>query len=100
VRSAALNLCALGQAAAVDLPEARSEQAALEAVLDALAPAFEGDSPVAGERRGALGTDTSVQFWRDALAVGPGFASPAAFPSCLANAPCGTLARRLSRDQV
>jgi hypothetical protein len=40
------------------------------------------------------GTETTVRFWRDALAVGLGVASPGAFPWCLANAPCAMIARR------
>ena len=86
---------------AFDLPRATSEQASLEAVLDCLAPLFERAPSTDGERDGALlvisddaGTGTTVQFWRDALATGLGVASPGAFPWCLANAPCATIARR------
>lgn len=84
-----------------ELPLAASEQQALEAVLDSLAPLFERVPAVDGERDAALlvvsddaGTETTVRFWRDALAVGLGVASPGAFPWCLANAPCATIARR------
>ena len=84
-----------------DLPRAASEQEALESVLDCLAPLFERVPAVDGERDAALlvvsddaGTATTVRFWRDALAVGLGVASPGAFPWCLANAPCATIARR------
>ena len=78
-----------------------SEQEALDAVLDCLAPLYERVPMVDGERDGALlvvsddaGTGTTVRFWRDALAVGLGVASPGAFPWCLANAPCATIAKR------
>jgi len=78
-----------------------SEQYALDSVLENLAPIFEAVAPVDGERAGALlvvsddaGAATAVQFWRSALEVGLPFASPAAFPWCLANAPCATIARR------
>ena len=84
-----------------ELPRAASEQEALEAALDSLAPLFERVPAVDGERDAALlvvsddaGTETTVRFWRDALAVGLGVASPGAFPWCLANAPCATIARR------
>jgi hypothetical protein len=84
-----------------DLPPAATEQESFEAVLDCLAPLFERVPAVDGERDAALlvvsddaGTGTTVRFWRDALAVGVGLASPGAFPWCLANAPCATLARR------
>jgi hypothetical protein len=83
------------------LPQLESEQASLESVLDHLAPLFECVPAVAGERDGALlvvsddaGSGTSVRFWREALAVGLDVASPGAFPWCLANAPCATIARR------
>ena len=86
---------------ALRLPDAASEQAALDMVLDALAPLFEAVPAVDGERAGALllvsddaGSGTAVRFWRDAVAVGPALASPGAFPWCLANAPCATIARR------
>jgi len=88
---------------AVDLPPAPSEQAALEAVLDKLAPLFEASPLVDGERVGALfivtedaGSATAVQFWRDAREAGPALARPGAFPWCLANAPGATLARRFA----
>jgi hypothetical protein len=84
-----------------DLPRGASDQRALESVLDRLAPLFECVPAVDGERDAALlvvsddaGSATAVQFWRDALAVGLGLASPGAFPWCLANAPCATIARR------
>jgi hypothetical protein len=83
------------------LPRAASEQESLEAVLDDLAPLFEMVPIVDGERDGALlvvsddaGSATAVKFWRDALSTGLAVASPAAFPWCLANAPCAMLAQR------
>ncbi|MBT2323662.1 hypothetical protein J7E62_15035 [Variovorax paradoxus] len=92
---------ALSASLALHMPPAKSEQAALEAVLDALAPLFEASPLAEGERRGALlvvtedaGSATAVQFWRDALEAGPALARPGAFPWCLANAPGATVARR------
>ena len=83
------------------LPHAASEQESLEAVLDDLAPMFEAVPMVDGEREGALlvvsddaGSATAVSFWRDALSTGLAVASPAAFPWCLANAPCASIAQR------
>jgi len=83
------------------LPHAASEQESLEAVLDDLAPMFEAVPIVDGERDGALlvvsddaGSATAVKFWRDALSTGLAVASPAAFPWCLANAPCASIAQR------
>jgi len=83
------------------LPHRASEQESLEAVLDDLAPIFETVPIVDGEREGALivvsddaGSATAVKFWRDALSTGLAVASPAAFPWCLANAPCAAIAQR------
>jgi hypothetical protein len=83
------------------LPHAASEQESLEAVLDEFAPIFEMVPIVDGERDGALlvvsddaGSATAVKFWRDALSTGLAVASPAAFPWCLANAPCASIAQR------
>ncbi len=85
----------------IPLPGDDSERAALDAVLEQLAPVFERVPVIDGERAGALllvtddaGTGTAVQFWRDALATGLALASPGNFPWCLANAPCATIARR------
>jgi 3-oxoacyl-(acyl-carrier-protein) synthase len=41
------------------------------------------------------GAATALQFWAAALRTGPALASPELFPWCLANAPCGALARHL-----
>lgn len=83
------------------LPPAASEQESLEAALDDLAPMFEAVPVADGEREGALvvvsddaGSATAVKFWRDALSTGLAVASPAAFPWCLANAPCASIAQR------
>jgi len=88
---------------AIEMSPALSEQAALEAVLDRLAPLFEASPLADGERTGALfivtedaGSGTAVQFWRDALEAGPALARPGPFPWCLANAPGATLARRFA----
>jgi hypothetical protein len=83
------------------LPHGMSEQESLEAVLDEFVAAFETVPIVDGEREGALlvvsddaGSATAVKFWRDALSTGLAVASPAAFPWCLANAPCASIAQR------
>lgn len=83
------------------LPGAASEQESLAAVLDDLAPMFEAVPLTDGEREGALlvvsddaGSATAVTFWRHALSTGLAVASPAAFPWCLANAPCAAIAQR------
>ena len=85
------------------LPRQASEQESLEAVLNDLAPIFETVPAADGEREGALlvvsddaGSATAVKFWRDALSTGLAVASPAAFPWCLANAPCAMIARRFA----
>lgn len=95
--------CILRHCLTLRLPTAASEQAALEAVLDELAPAFGDALPPGGERRHALlmlaedaGSATAVRFWADARATGLPLASPGAFPWCLANAPAGVLARRFA----
>lgn len=97
--NADLGMPRLRKVAAAALAAGDGEQRAFEAAVDALACAFEDASE--GARRGALlvasedaGSATALQFWRDALATGPALASPGAFPWCLANAPCGALARR------
>ena len=78
--------------------DARLEREATQAVGDAMAALFETE--VAGDRLGLIvvsdnaGTATSVQFWADAQRTGVALASPELFPWCLANAPCGALARR------
>lgn len=74
------------------------EREAMDHIADNIAPLFDIAGPRA--RIGLLiasdnaGTATSVQFWADALRTGLGLASPERFPWCLANAPCGALARR------
>lgn len=95
--------CVLRHCMTLRLPTAASEQAALDAVLDGLAPAFGEALPPGGERPHALlvlaedaGSTTAVRFWADALATGLPLASPGAFPWCLANAPAGALARRFA----
>lgn len=76
--------------------DARLEREAMDQIADGIAPLF--DAP--GGRIGLIvasdnaGTATSVQFWADALRTGVAFAGPELFPWCLANAPCGALARR------
>jgi hypothetical protein len=89
--------CVLVRSRAARLPVATSEREALDAVLETLAPAFDDEPPVSGALlviSEDAGSATAVGFWREALAQGLGLVSPGAFPWCLANAPCGTLARR------
>ena len=75
------------------LSPALAEQAALERVLDELEiEAAPGTSLLVLTED--AGSATAQTFFADALATGPALASPAAFPWCLANAPCATIARR------
>lgn len=75
------------------------EREALHTLGEGLAPLFAIAAP--RERTALLvasdnaGSATSVRFWADALRTGVALASPELFPWCLANAPCGALARRL-----
>lgn len=77
--------------------DARLEREATQVVGDAIAVLFEGGPR---DRLGLIvvsdnaGTATSVQFWADAQRTSVALASPELFPWCLANAPCGGLARR------
>ncbi len=78
--------------------EALLEREAVEAALAALAPLFEFEG---ARDRTALfvvssnaGSATSMRFWADAVRTGVALASPELFPWCLANGPCGALARR------
>lgn len=79
------------------LPRDGLERDAIEAVSEILAPLFED---AAGERSALLvtssdaGSSTAIHFWSEARRVGVAVASPELFPWCLANAPCGALARR------
>lgn len=79
---------------------ARLECEAMEEVAYGIAALFDIDAP--RSRIGLIvasdnaGTATSVQFWSDAMRTGVAVASPALFPWCLANAPCGVLARRFN----
>ncbi len=81
------------------LPNEGDDTSALEASLGSLEGLFAMEDPAA--RHGSLlvvtedaGCQTAVRFWADALGTGLALASPGAFPNCLANAPCGLLARR------
>jgi len=78
--------------------DAALEREAVEAAFAALAPLFEFEG---SRERAALvvvssnaGSATSMRFWADALRTGVALASPELFPWCLANAPCGAIARR------
>lgn len=76
----------------------RLEREALQTLGEGLATLF--DIAVPRERTALLlasdnaGSASSVQFWADAKRTGVALASPELFPWCLANAPCGALARR------
>jgi len=73
------------------------EPRVMPALAAELAPLFSERS--APERCGLYvathnaGTASALEFWADAQRVGVGLASPELFPWCLANAPCGWLAR-------
>ena len=69
------------------------EQAALEAALDGITLGVTPETALLVLTEDA-GSATAAKFYADALATGPALASPAAFPWCLANAPCATIARR------
>ena len=77
--------------------DARLEREAMVQIADGMAAVFDTDTPP--ERMGLIvasdnaGTATSVQFWSDAVRTGVAVASPELFPWCVANAPCGALAR-------
>lgn len=78
--------------------DASLEREAVEAAFAALTPLFEFDG--ARERTALFvvssnaGSATSMRFWADAVRTGVALASPELFPWCLANAPCGAIARR------
>ena len=74
---------------APDLPE----QTALESALDGITLDVTPETALLVLTEDA-GSATAARFYADALATGPALASPAAFPWCLANAPCATIARR------
>jgi hypothetical protein len=73
------------------------EREATLAQLEALAPLFDG---AAGPRSALYvvtpdaGSHTAVRFWSEARRTGVALANPELFPWCLANAPCGAIARR------
>lgn len=81
----------------LDLSPDQLEREAIDSVLDRLVPLCEGK----GGDRSALfvvspnaGTPTAVRFWSDTQQKGVAVANPELFPWCLANAPCGAIARR------
>ena len=85
--------------------DADLEREAMEQIGDGIAALFDYrgfEIEIPRDRIGLLvasdnaGTATSVKFWADALRTGVGLASPELFPWCLANAPCGALARRFA----
>jgi hypothetical protein len=76
------------------------ERELVDSITPRLVPLF--DSGVPRHRTCLLvassnaGSATSIRFWADAAQVGPALASPELFPWCLANAPCGAIARHFS----
>lgn len=81
----------------IALPIDALERDALGTVLESLSELFAS----AGGPLSALfvasndaGSRTALRFWADAQRTGVALANPELFPWCLANAPCGTLARR------
>jgi hypothetical protein len=73
------------------------ERELIDSITPRLTPLFDSGVPrhrtcllVASSNAGAA---TSIKFWTDATLVGPALASPELFPWCLANAPCGAIAR-------
>ncbi|RZT95090.1 beta-ketoacyl synthase N-terminal-like domain-containing protein [Rivibacter subsaxonicus] len=87
------------QAHATSHFDAPLEREAIEAIAPALAPLFEREGAPA-HRSGLYlatsdaGAATSLRFWSEARRTGLALANPELFPWCLANAPCGALARR------
>jgi Beta-ketoacyl synthase, N-terminal domain len=79
--------------------DAPLEREAIELIAPALAPLFERDG-VPAHRMGLYlassdaGAASSLRFWSEARRTGLALANPELFPWCLANAPCGALARR------
>ena len=79
--------------------DAPLEREAIEAIAPGLAPLFEHDG-LPAHRSGLYlatsdaGAATSLRFWSEARRTGLALANPELFPWCLANAPCGALARR------
>ena len=77
--------------------DARLEREAMSQICEGVGEVFSTEAPRA--RTGLFvvtdnaGTATSLQFWSDAMRTGVDVASPELFPWCLANAPCGALAR-------
>lgn len=77
--------------------DAPLEREATAQIADGLSDLFDTGPP---RERIALivasdnaGTATSTRFWSEAVRTGVAVASPELFPWCLANAPCGALAR-------
>lgn len=73
------------------------EREVVDSITPRLVPLFDSGVPrnrtcllVASSNAGAA---TSIRFWTDATLVGAALASPELFPWCLANAPCGAIAR-------
>jgi hypothetical protein len=81
----------------LELPADALEREAMELAMEPLAGLFEGG---AGEGSALFvvsrnaGSASALRFWADAQRSGVGLANPELFPWCLANAPCGALARR------
>lgn len=81
----------------IALPADALERDALEAVLESLDEIFTGAAGPASAifvASNDAGSRTALRFWADAQRTGVAVANPELFPWCLANAPCGALARR------
>jgi len=80
-----------------DLPAQALEREAMQIAIDGLVELFSDasgdDSALFVVSRNA-GNASAERFWADAQRSGVALASPELFPWCLANAPCGALARR------
>jgi hypothetical protein len=85
------------------VPSPALEREAVDTVLPQI-EALLGPHVQAGDARARVGlfvassnagAATSLAFWSQAQRTGPAFANPELFPWCLANAPCGALARHL-----
>lgn len=75
-----------------------SEEAALDQLAgqigQLLDAAYEPDTAALYVASSNLGFHSATEFWAEARRVGLGVASPALFPWTLANAACGSIARR------
>jgi hypothetical protein len=81
----------------IALPADALERDALDTVLESLDELFTGAAGPSSAiflASNDAGSRTALRFWADAQRTGVAVANPELFPWCLANAPCGALARR------